>query len=346
MFDKGEIFDEILFVIPLTLLTNFLLPRPYDNLGIPGAQLFDVDSNADLIAQFILRDMGTQLEQAIELDPDLISLWIGSNDVLGAAVHGGDLERITPQADFRDEYEDILQELTDNTTAMIVVANVANVTDIPFINHLDSIFTTVPSLGILTPVPVVFNESFEPVDIGGGTFIPLLTDETDVAHLLLPAAELYRESGIGIPDEADLVDLGFDPITAGVIVDGLEDAGLQASGIPFGGGFTLTNSEDDSIQDAVDGFNNTIEELAAEFSISVVDINQELSILSNMGIDGYTGQFVLSDVENTAFSLDGIHPNNGGHAIIANSFIDVINKVFGSNFPPLDIDLFRGQYVN
>jgi len=195
-------------------------------------------------------------------------------------------------------------------------------------------------------VPVVFDESFEPVDIGGGTFIPLLTDETDVAHLLQPAIEFYRDSGIGIPDEADLMDLGFDPITAGAIVDGLEDAGLQASGIPFGGGFTLTNSEDDGIQDAVNGFNNTIDDLAGDFSIPVVDINQELSILNNIGIDGYTGQFVLSDVENTAFSLDGIHPNNGGHAIIANAFIDVINKAFGLNIPLVDTAEFSGQYLN
>jgi len=55
---------------------------------------------------------------------------------------------------------------------------------------------------------------------------------------------------------------------------------------------------------------------------------------------------VLSDVENTAFSLDGIHPNNGGHAIIANAFIDVINKAFGLNIPLVDTAEFSGQYLN
>ena len=31
------------------LLDNFFLGRPYDNLGLPGAELIDVQSNSDLV---------------------------------------------------------------------------------------------------------------------------------------------------------------------------------------------------------------------------------------------------------------------------------------------------------
>ena len=39
-------------------------------------------------ASFILRGLGTQVQQAVALRPGLITVWIGNNDVLGAAVRG------------------------------------------------------------------------------------------------------------------------------------------------------------------------------------------------------------------------------------------------------------------
>ncbi|RMF62701.1 MAG: hypothetical protein D6743_11840, partial [Calditrichaeota bacterium] len=41
-FVNGNLVADDLTVDPLTLLKNALLPRPYDNLGVPGATLGDV----------------------------------------------------------------------------------------------------------------------------------------------------------------------------------------------------------------------------------------------------------------------------------------------------------------
>ena len=39
----------------------------------------------------------------------------------------------------------------------------------------------------------------------------------------------------------------------------------------------------------------------------------------------------------TAFSLDGVHPNNKGYGHVANGFIDVINGLDGTSIPQVDV---------
>jgi hypothetical protein len=64
------------------------------------------------------------------------------------------------------------------------------------------------------------------------------------------------------------------------------------------------------------------------------------------GVDGYSGKFILTDPVNTAFSLDGVHPNNGGNAIIANKVISLMNS-FSSDIqiPLINTAQYKGQYV-
>ena len=80
--------------------------------------------------------------------------------------------------------------------------------------------------------------------------------------------------------------------------------------------------------------------------VPVVDINAALMKLNNEGIDGYTSHFVLIDPVNTAYSLDGIHPNDEGYAIIANLFIETIDEFFDMAVPLVNTEQFRGQYSN
>ncbi len=91
--------------------TNLTLPRPYDNLGIPGADTADLvdlrvssptGGTASLASTVILRNFpGGPFEglNAVDeedlLGPDFVTLWIGNNDVLGAALSGVAIEGVT-----------------------------------------------------------------------------------------------------------------------------------------------------------------------------------------------------------------------------------------------------------
>jgi len=335
---------------PLVLLLNLLLERPYDNLGVPGADLNDllntIDGSAgnpffDLILRNPILLNTTQIQQVSFLQPEVLLLWAGNNDVLGAALDGGDLNQITSQSDFNTRMDAILTQLrNDLPNTEIIMANIPYVTDIPYINTLDGVF--------LGGIPMVFDDTLQPVDFGGGTFLPLVTSESGVEHITLVGLGAYQQ-GLGIPDSTTMVDAyGIDPVQAAQLETGMIAAGLIPTGLPLDRTMTLTSTETSTIKDAVDGFNQTITSLANTYQIPVIDANSLLTELNENGLDGASGKYVLVDPVTTAFSLDGVHPNNAGNAIIANAFIGVINSVLqlDPTIPEVNVSDKFGQYLS
>lgn len=52
--------------------------------------------------------------------------------------------------------------------------------------------------------------------------------------------------------------------------------------------------------------------------------------------------FNTSYVSGGAFSLDGVHPNPRGYALIANEYIKAINAKYGSSVPEVDVTRYTG----
>lgn len=364
---SGEIVSDPITVNPLTLLLNSELPRPYDNLGIAGFDLNDalntVSGELTDIVTLVLRNLNaeqnlgftSQIEQAIMLNPKVILLWLGNNDVLGAALAGGDLTQITPVDSFQARYTRILTKIgTEADPTLMVMANIPNVTDIPYVNILDHIVkTTAWGTG-----PVLFGSDLQPINFDpsgtGELYIPIKTDESSVEHVTLVGLQAYQ-TGIGVPTQADLEGMGLSTGQAAGIIGALSAGGLTPSGTPMPGSMTITTEEAAAISGAVTYFNAIIAGIAtrgtpeATDDIPVVDINTLLGTLNSSGLEGFTGYYVLMDRDNTAFSLDGVHPNNGGQALIANAFIDKINQVMTlqhlPTIPRLNTDEYKGQYT-
>ncbi len=372
-FVNGSLVPRGTYTDPTALLLNALLPRPYDNLGIPGAELGDalntVDgSGGNPFFDIVLRNpnfgMMNQVQQAAALNPTLVVLWLGNNDVLGSATSGGDPSLITPVDTFQAQLAATLAEIGKirDGKVGILMANIPNVTDIPFVNLLDGmIYKTFPGLGDL---PVVFDATFQPVDFdtsaAGELYLPLLTEEgvmsggSPVKHINLPFLSEYSANGLGVPDSAALVPLligfGVDPaiapFQAQALVQGMMAAGLTPSGVPIPGTLTITEEEEAALVAAVNAYNGVLNGVAGAAGIPIIDVNAVLAQLNASGVDGYSGKYVFFDPANTAFSLDGVHPNNAGYAIIANLFIQVLNQFPDVNIPLVDTEQFRGQYVS
>jgi acyl-CoA thioesterase I len=81
---------------------------PFVNLGLPGADVAAIENALDTFL-------------ATGRDPDLVTLWTGPNDV----IRGDDPE------DFESDLGDILAQLHDETDAVIVMANVPELTELP-----------------------------------------------------------------------------------------------------------------------------------------------------------------------------------------------------------------------
>jgi lysophospholipase L1-like esterase len=295
-----------LTVDPGTLLSNKGLPRPYNNLAVPGCTthdfLYATDSSSSQagnngLFNIVLRPgaMGglSMMRQAILLQPAILTMGIGSNDILGG-ITAGDVRAgvtVTPTAAYAKMMDAALDTLLAETKAHIFLSNIPSITTIPYV-------TTVP-----TWIP---DSTFsKPLADTGFKF---LTAESDVRYVLLPALSLIQQ-GHGIPKPYGLGD------------------SLAAK-------YTLSAAEAATATELIDGYNAYLAAKCAAnpARLTLVDMNGLLARLINGGISGLSGKFLLFDPAHSAFSLDGVHPNSKGYREVANLFLDSINAVMKTDY--------------
>jgi len=316
--------------------TNLTLPRPYDNLGIPGADTADLvdlrvssptGGTASLASTVILRNFpGGPFEglNAVDeedlLGPDFVTLWIGNNDVLGAALSGVAIEGVTltPVALFEAKYTQVMTGLSA-TGRTVVALNVPDVASIPFT-------TTIP--------PVV-------LDSTTGHPVSLLGDRTtstcsttpcpipDGTLVTLGASSLLAQ-GRGIPSDVT-VELG------GRSVHGtgqpLPDGSFTTPPATLNMGVLLYPDEVALIRQRAIDLNARIASIAAANGATVIDIH---AVFDDIVANGYDvgGGIVLtrSFLTGGIFSADGFHPTNIGYAIVAKVILEHLNSVKGTHF--------------
>jgi len=121
------------------------------NLAVPGDTVHDAlalrpDSSIDSLTDLILGLPGllggvlkSQVEWAEGLQPTTIITWIGSQDALNAVLLN-DPAFLTPVAQFEADYSALMARLSA-TGASLVVANVPDVTVIPFLMSTEQVAT-------------------------------------------------------------------------------------------------------------------------------------------------------------------------------------------------------------
>ena len=121
------------------------------DLGVPGARLHDalfaapnfpIDDLTDLILGLpgLLHVPPVSLSQtgwAQALHPTTIIVWIGNNDALGAVI-AANPALLTPVASFQSDYKTLMDRLSA-TGATLVVANIPDVTVVPFITSAEQV---------------------------------------------------------------------------------------------------------------------------------------------------------------------------------------------------------------
>jgi GDSL-like Lipase/Acylhydrolase len=301
---------QLLSLSPLTIAPRAgsgqpLTAPPFGNLSVPGFRIGDslrtVTGNA--IIDLVLRGRGTQLQQALAARPTFALLWLGNNDVLGAATSGLVIEGVTltPVASFQADYTLVVNQLRA-AGAKLVMATLPNVTSIPFV-------TTVP--------PVVVNPSTnQPVLGPNGAPIPLLGPGNVPLgpgdRVLLTATTPLRQ-GIGIP------------------------ASLGGTGVGLGDQFVLSASEIATISARVEAYNAVIRQQAQASGSALVELQPVLSQAASRGINVGGVNFTSAFVTGGVFSLDGVHPYPFGYAFLANEFIKAINRTYGADIPQVDL---------
>ena len=305
--------------------TNLTYPAPYNNLGIPGAILYDAVDTSSALSRavsrsnpfypYVMRDQNvfgkTLVDQASKLRPTLITFWLGNNDVLGYATSGGvkgtnlgldgkpQFTLPTEVFWFERTLDTALARLRrSNPNATILIANIPDVTSVPF-------FTTVP---IKIPNPTnptqllsiyYKNNKAEVKAATTGDYV-LLTAQTELGK------------GVGL--------MPTNPLASNYVLDA-EEATIA--------------------KNAVSEFNQKIFTLAAKHKAKLVNVNARMAEIK-AGIKIAGESFNAGFITGGVFSLDGVHPSAKGQGIIANEFIKVMNDQFGANIAYVNIASLPG----
>ncbi len=330
--------------------TNTGYTKPYNNLGIPGIVLADVINSASTATSFskspfidlVLRGQGTQFVQARALQPNVVTLWIGNNDVLGYATSGG----VRPSAPTdATTFAFLYSQLADSiasTGAKVVVANIPCVTCIPF-------FTTVgPGVAQLLSASGVAGMYIQLHGQYSGTAIPVsyLANKTALMTLVgsnytsyigKPSGKFYKDNN------ADISQL----IAAGIL-DTTQLFGLHPKN-PWPDALILDPGEASTAISIIQAYNTTISSIQNAKGFALADINGFFLNIRNAEATGgysYDGlTFSTTFVSGGLFSLDGVHPTSRGQGIIANEFIKVINAKWGTSIPLVNVSLIPGSLI-
>lgn len=223
------------------------------DLAVPGAYLqdalttvpsFPIDDLTDLVLGLpgLLEGVSlSQVEWAAALQPTTIFVWIGNNDVLGAAA-AADPSLATPVPVFQTEFQTLMQSLSA-TGATIVVGNIPDVTVVPYFTPTEVIEaeTGLP-ISVLKPILGIGPDDF--VTPEGVALIPGILANPSTGPIppgfVLTAAQAVQIRGIVnayngvIQEQASAV--GAVVVNIHRLTQQLRAQGVQANGE------TLTNA--------------------------------------------------------------------------------------------------------
>jgi len=293
-------------------------PPPYiSNTAVPGAEVidiynnFDATSNANNLTQFILGGL-TQVGMMRKAQPTFVSVWIGNNDVLGAATsstNGGDSTLITPVATFQANYDAVLDSIADVNPQGAILIGVANVTAIPFFSAGATYWAIKNGL------------------VPGSAFPPLFTVSNNCAPIATAIPGARGDSVlVGFPYGAALIGAA-----AAGAARNLDCADTVAA--------IVVPSELVKLVGAVTAYNAHISAQATAHDWAYYDPNPALDSLRTVptAVRPFPaiGAACNTNPFGTAFSCDGVHPSAATHRLIATKLRDAINAAYTTTIPPI-----------
>ena len=241
--------------------------------------------------------------------------WMGNNDVLTYATNGGVVSAptVNPFDDLTDTlrfgigYRALLQAVSQGGTAKGAVANIPNVTNIPY-------FTTV-TVGAVAAAFKAANAA------SPGVFIQV-------------AGASAGTQAVRLATSADLLTLTAQAIVA-------TGAGsTPANFLP--NKYVLDAAEIKAVTDRTTQLNAIIAKTAARYKVPLVDMNTFFTSIATRGIATNAVNNTATFATGNLFGLDGVHPTPRGYAVVANEWIRVINDYYGASVPSVNANDYRG----
>ncbi len=154
--------------------------QPTD-LAVPGHTLYDLlytgptlvptteeEIITDLVLGFPLGNVNPQSEEAVALKPTTLFVWIGNNDAL-VADETGMPSSMTTTANFTTNFTLLMQGLHAQTAATLIVANIPDVTQVPYLTPAATVIAEAATQSGLQPAQISAILGIAPGDLVNAT---------------------------------------------------------------------------------------------------------------------------------------------------------------------------------
>ena len=101
--------------------------------------------------------------------------------------------------------------------------------------------------------------------------------------------------------------------------------------------YILTESEIQKVKQATSSYNAEMLSLAKQYNLAFVDFNSIMKSIEHNGLTVDGVHFTTKFITGNLFSFDGVHLTPQGNAVVANYFIDAINKQYDAHIPKVNI---------
>jgi lysophospholipase L1-like esterase len=278
---------------------------------------------------------------------------------------------------FETTYTNIINTLT-NGGAKGVVCTIPSVTSIPYFTTVkynalpDAAIASNPQASLLVQLygflAVATNGRITPLNLTDNTNNAILINDANLAPLSAQITAYANASGnpllvsnsaalgaiYGRARLATANDLVVLPASSLLAPPNNVNPNLPApfnlNGItaPLANKWVLTATEQAKVASATNAYNASIRAIATTKNLAVADMNAIMTQLVS-GLKIETGQIYTANYFSGSateglvlFSLDGVHPNARGYAVIANEIIKVINHHYHANLPLHNPSYFPG----
>ncbi len=290
---------------PACALRDRATPPVLNDVAVPGAAVIDpltnlADSSRANTLTTLMLGGRTQFQAARAADPTFVTVWIGNNDALDAAL-SGDTTLITPQATFAARY----QALADSIARLPSLQGAA-LLGVGFVKYIPNL-----SLGAAYWVAKQQNQ---------------LPPTFQVSNDCAPAAY----GGVG---EAARVPFayGFGVLMAQalqgqvVTLDCVNDPPV------------LNPAEVAAVHRAVVGYDATIQQIAQDHNWVFLDPNVLLLDQLQKGnippFPNTSGAEAVNEPFGPMFSKDGVHPSGAAHRLIADALAATVASRYKTSLP-------------
>jgi lysophospholipase L1-like esterase len=300
--------------LPCALRKTAAVTAPFlNNVAVPGAAVEDILSNLspssdpNTLTTILLGGL-SQTQAMLRANPTFVTVFVGNNDVLGAATdsaNGGDPAQVTDPATFSARYDSVLDAIdATRASGKGILIGVVDVAGAPFFSY-GHIYLGAKLSGAL-PANFIVTPSCAPQALGG------VGDTT-----LVPFRYGFGLIGAAAADPGGTY-----------ILDCLDD-------------HNITPAELANLHAAVAGYNAHIASEATARGYAYADPKTLLATLradtNQVAVFPHpppdpravTAPFGL------AASRDGVHPSAATHKLVANALIQVINAKYQTTLQPV-----------